>query len=122
MISGHMWPRPRAQQNIALVKSLGADLVVDHKNDDFEKLLQGYDVVLNSLGKDTLEKSLGVMKPGGKLISISGPPDPEPGETRLCPISDEATGRERRQWAQSGPRVTRHVRVRACWISRPQKR
>jgi NADPH:quinone reductase-like Zn-dependent oxidoreductase len=33
-------------------------------------------VVLNSLGKDTLEKSLQVLKPGGKLISISGPPDP----------------------------------------------
>ncbi|OBZ93786.1 NADPH:quinone oxidoreductase [Pararhizobium polonicum] len=61
--------------NIDLVKSLGADVVVDYKKDDFEKVLQGYDVVLNSLGKDTLEKSLSVLKPGGKLISISGPPD-----------------------------------------------
>ncbi len=61
--------------NIDLVKSLGADIVVDYKKDDFEKVLQGYDVVLNSLGKDTLEKSLAVLKPGGKLISISGPPD-----------------------------------------------
>ncbi|MEF0940563.1 NADP-dependent oxidoreductase [Rhizobium sp. BR 362] len=63
--------------NVALVKSLGADVVIDYKKDDFEKVLQGYDVVLNSLGKDTLEKSLRVLKPGGKLISISGPPDPE---------------------------------------------
>ncbi|MEY9560068.1 NADP-dependent oxidoreductase [Sinorhizobium fredii] len=63
--------------NIALAKSLGADVVVDYKHDDFEKVLQGYDVVLNSLGKDTLEKSLHVLKPGGKLISISGPPDPD---------------------------------------------
>ena len=63
--------------NIALVKSLGADVVVDYKKDDFEKVLQGFDVVLNSLGKDTLEKSLAVLKPGGKLISISGPPDPD---------------------------------------------
>ncbi|WOS66212.1 NADP-dependent oxidoreductase [Sinorhizobium fredii] len=63
--------------NIGLAKSLGADVVVDYKHDDFEKVLQGYDVVLNSLGKDTLEKSLGVLKPGGKLISISGPPDPD---------------------------------------------
>ena len=63
--------------NIALVKSLGADVVVDYKKDDFEKVLKGYDVVLNSLGKDTLEKSLSVLKPGGKLISISGPPDPD---------------------------------------------
>ncbi|MDP9813412.1 NADPH:quinone reductase-like Zn-dependent oxidoreductase [Rhizobium tibeticum] len=63
--------------NIALVKSLGADVVIDYKKDDFEKVLQGYDVVLNSLGKDTLESSLSVLKPGGKLISISGPPDPD---------------------------------------------
>jgi NADPH:quinone reductase-like Zn-dependent oxidoreductase len=61
--------------NVDLVKSLGADVVIDYKKADFEKLLSGYDVVLNSLGKDTLEKSLKVLKPGGKLISISGPPD-----------------------------------------------
>lgn len=61
--------------NVDLVKNLGADVVIDYKRSDFEKLLSGYDVVLNSLGKDTLEKSVSVMKPGGKLISISGPPD-----------------------------------------------
>jgi NADPH:quinone reductase-like Zn-dependent oxidoreductase len=63
--------------NVELVKSLGSDIVIDYKKDDFEKVLNGYDVVLNSLGKDTLEKSLSVLKPGGKLISISGPPDAE---------------------------------------------
>ena len=61
--------------NVDLVKRLGADIVIDYKTDDFEKVLSGYDVVLNGLGKDTLEKSLSVLKPGGKLISISGPPD-----------------------------------------------
>src|SRR5438132_11612407 len=61
--------------NVDLVKSLGADVVIDYKKEDFDKVLSGYDVVLNSLGKDTLEKSLKVLKPGGKLISISGPPD-----------------------------------------------
>lgn len=63
--------------NVDLVKSLGADVVVDYKKQDFEKVLRDYDVVLNSLDKDTLEKSLSVLKPGGKLISISGPPDQE---------------------------------------------
>ncbi|MGL4286826.1 MAG: NADP-dependent oxidoreductase [Phreatobacter sp.] len=61
--------------NIDLVASLGADVVIDYKRQDFEKLLSGYDVVLNSLDGDTLRKSLDVLKPGGKLISISGPPD-----------------------------------------------
>lgn len=62
--------------NIELVRSLGADVVIDYKKQDFEKVLSGYDVVLNSLEGDTLQKSLSVLKPGGKLISISGPPDP----------------------------------------------
>jgi NADPH:quinone reductase-like Zn-dependent oxidoreductase len=61
--------------NINMVKNLGADIVVDYRKDDFEQRLAGYDIVLNSLGKDTLEKSVSVLKPGGKLISISGPPD-----------------------------------------------
>ncbi|MFD2058985.1 NADP-dependent oxidoreductase [Mesorhizobium calcicola] len=60
-----------------LVRGLGADVVVDYRKDDFEKVLSGYDVVLNSQDAKTLEKSLNVLKPGGKLISISGPPDPE---------------------------------------------
>lgn len=60
-----------------LVRDLGADVVVDYRKDDFEKILSGYDVVLNSQDAKTLEKSLTVLKPGGKLISISGPPDPE---------------------------------------------
>jgi alcohol dehydrogenase len=62
--------------NIDLVKGLGADIVIDYKKDDFEKILRDYDVVLNSQDKETLEKSLRVLRPGGKLISISGPPDP----------------------------------------------
>ncbi|MDC7742864.1 NADP-dependent oxidoreductase [Rhizobium binxianense] len=62
--------------NAELVKSLGADVVIDYKTQDFEKLLSGYDLVLNSQDPKTLEKSLGVLKPGGRLISISGPPDP----------------------------------------------
>ena len=63
--------------NVDLVRSLGADIVVDYKKEDFENVLSDYDVVLNSLDKVTLEKSLRVLKPGGRLISISGPPDPD---------------------------------------------
>lgn len=61
--------------NSELVKSLGADVVIDYKTQDFEKMLSGYDLVLNSQDAKTLAKSLNVLKPGGKLISISGPPD-----------------------------------------------
>ena len=63
-------------RNAALVKSLGADVVIDYTSQDFEKVLSGYDVVLNSQDGKTLSKSLNVLKPGGHLVSISGPPDP----------------------------------------------
>ncbi|UDQ79714.1 NADP-dependent oxidoreductase [Erwinia rhapontici] len=62
--------------NVAWVKALGADVVIDYKTQDFSTLLHDYDVVLNSLGSDVLAKSLQVLKPGGQLISISGPPTP----------------------------------------------
>ena len=63
--------------NVQLVKDLGADIVIDYKKEDFEKILRDYDVVLHSQDAETLEKSLRILKPGGKLISISGPPDPD---------------------------------------------
>src|SRR5437762_2857981 len=64
-------------ENIDLVKRLGADIVIDYKKDRFQEMLRDCDVVLNSLDGETLEKSLRVLKPRVKLISISGPPDPE---------------------------------------------
>ena len=71
--------------NVALVKSLGADIVIDYKTQDFADVLRDYDVVLNSQDGKTLEKSLRVLKRGGKLISISGPPDPEFGKDIAAP-------------------------------------
>ena len=57
------------------VRGLGASEVIDYTKADFGKLLSGYDVVLDSLGGDTLLKSLTVLKPGGLAISVVGPPD-----------------------------------------------
>ncbi len=71
--------------NAALVKRLGADVVIDYKSQDFADVLHDYDVVLNSQDGKTLEKSLRVLKRGGKLISISGPPDPEFGRDIKAP-------------------------------------
>ena len=60
-----------------LGESLGADVVVDYKKDDFATVLSDYDVVLDSRGGETLEKSLRVVEPGGLVIGIGGPPDPD---------------------------------------------
>ncbi|MEU8849808.1 NADP-dependent oxidoreductase [Streptomyces sp. NPDC048564] len=58
-----------------LVRSLGADIVVDYTKEDFSQVLSGYDLVLDSLGGANLEKSLTVLKPGGLAIGVVGPPD-----------------------------------------------
>lgn len=64
--------------NVALVKSLGADMVIDYKKEDFADKLKDYDLVLHSSrDKKVLEKSLTLLKPGGMLISLTGPPTPE---------------------------------------------
>ena len=62
--------------NADFVRGLGADTVIDYRTQDFERHLDGYDLVLDSLGGQNLNKSLRVLKPGGKAIGIAGPPDP----------------------------------------------
>ncbi|TWC66579.1 NADP-dependent oxidoreductase [Herbaspirillum sp. SJZ099] len=61
--------------NADWVRRLGADIVIDYKRDDVEKILSDYDVVLHSQDGKTMEKSMRILKKGGTLVSISGPPD-----------------------------------------------
>ena len=49
---------------------------MDYRKDDFADVLSGYDVALDSLGGENHEKSSQSLKPGGRAISVSGPPDP----------------------------------------------
>lgn len=58
-----------------LVQSLGADQIINYKKESFEQLLTGYDAVFDTLGGDVLEKSFHVLKPKGKIVSISGVPN-----------------------------------------------
>lgn len=62
--------------NTDFVRELGADVVIDYRTQDFEKEVRDYDLVLDSLGGKNLEKSLRILRPGGKAIGIAGPPDP----------------------------------------------
>ena len=61
--------------NVELVRSLGADEIVDYKKQEFEKVLRGYDAVLGTLKGDVIEKSIGILKPGSMIVSLIGPLD-----------------------------------------------
>jgi len=59
------------------VKSLGADEVIDYKQQDFSQILKDYDAVLDTVGGETNTKSYQVLKPGGSLVSMVAKPDEE---------------------------------------------
>ena len=61
--------------NLELVRSLGADEAIDYKKDAFDKVLRGYDVVLGTVRGDSIEKSIGILKSGGTIVSLVGPLD-----------------------------------------------
>ncbi len=61
--------------NVDLVRSLGADEVIDYKKQEFETVLNGYDVVLGTVRGDGLEKATQIVRPGSQVVSLVGPPD-----------------------------------------------
>lgn len=61
--------------NVELVRSLGADEVVDYKKQECEDVLRGYDVVLGTVRGDALRKSLRILSPNSAIVSLIGPPD-----------------------------------------------
>lgn len=98
-----------AQTNdVDRVRALGADEVIDFTQQDFADVLSGYDVVLDSLGAASLEKSLTVLKPGGVAISVVGPPDPafanQLGHPFLKPVMAVLSRKIRRQARNLGVR------------------
>ena len=64
-----------SEKGYELVKSLGADEVINYKRQNFEEILKNYDAVFDTLGGEALEKSFTVLKPQGKIITVSGLPD-----------------------------------------------
>ncbi|MCA6101503.1 NADP-dependent oxidoreductase [Bradyrhizobium australafricanum] len=61
--------------NVGLVRSLGADEVIDYTKQQFEDVLRDYDAVLGTVRGDAIEKSLRILKPGSAVVSLVGPPD-----------------------------------------------
>jgi len=61
--------------NVELVRGLGADEIVDYKKQEFQQVLRDYDAVLGTVRGDALEKSLAILKPGSRIVSLIGPLD-----------------------------------------------
>lgn len=61
--------------NVELVRSLGADEIVDYKKQEFENVLRGYDAVLGTVRGDAMEKSVGILKSRAAMVSLVGPLD-----------------------------------------------
>ncbi len=68
--------------NVDLVRSLGANEVIDYRKQKFEDVLRDYDVVLDTLGGESLEKSFRILRPKSVVVSIVGPPDAAFGRRR----------------------------------------
>jgi NADPH:quinone reductase-like Zn-dependent oxidoreductase len=64
-----------SQKNVEWVKKLGADHVIDYNKDNYKNILKNYDVFFNSVDGEPIENGLAILKPGGHLLSIVGPPD-----------------------------------------------
>jgi NADPH:quinone reductase-like Zn-dependent oxidoreductase len=68
--------------NVEFVRELGADEVVDYRKQDFQDLLRGYDAAIGAARGEALEQATGILKPGGRLVSLVGPPDAAFGKER----------------------------------------
>lgn len=66
-----------SKDNEEFVTSLGADHFIDYKNEAFEEKVKDYDIVLDTIGGETHEKSYSVLKKGGRLVSLVQEPDEE---------------------------------------------
>jgi len=64
-------------EGIAFAKDLGADEVIDYKLQKFEDLVTGVDAVFDTVGGETYDKSFGVMKMGGVIVSMTAQPNKE---------------------------------------------
>jgi NADPH:quinone reductase-like Zn-dependent oxidoreductase len=62
-----------ASAHLDYVRGLGADTVVDYKRERFEESVTGVDVVLDTVGGETQQRSLRVLKPSGILVSVVSP-------------------------------------------------
>ncbi len=91
-----------SSKNAEFLKSIGCDEVIDYRNQRFEEIVSNLDVVLDTIGGDTLERSWSVLKPGGFLVTtVASIPKGAPEEhgVRAKMLMTQADGNELAQIA-----------------------
>lgn len=91
-----------SSKNAEFLKNIGCDEVIDYRNQRFEEIVSNLDVVLDTIGGDTFERSWGVLKPGGFLVStVASVPEgvPEKHGLRAKTLMTRADGKELTQIA-----------------------
>ncbi len=73
-IGAEVWTTTSGK-NLDFVKSLGADHAINYQDEDFEKRVNNLDVVFDTLGGDSLDRSFAITRPNGWVVSIAGSPD-----------------------------------------------
>lgn len=77
--------------DVAFVKELGADEIIDYDTKDVTTILSGYDAVLDTAGGENLNKLFTILKPGGVLVTLAGQPDQELAKERGVKASSQMT-------------------------------
>ncbi|WP_042461500.1 NADP-dependent oxidoreductase [Neobacillus dielmonensis] len=77
---GYFVATTASSKNEEFLKSLGADLVIKYDQQEFDKELEDYDLVVDTMGGEIQNKSFQVLKKGGTLVSVAQPPDEKKGE------------------------------------------
>lgn len=96
--------------NLEWVKALGADRVIDYKNENYKEVANDLDIVFDTLGGDYTFEAFDIIKKGGRVTTIVGPPDPESAKQmgienyempeKLNKLIEEKSAKYRHTWMQ----------------------
>ncbi|WBL24525.1 NADP-dependent oxidoreductase [Zunongwangia sp. HGR-M22] len=96
--------------NLDWVKALGADRVIDYKNEDYKEVANNLDIVFDTLGDDYTLEAFEIIKEGGRVTSIVGPPDAESAKQmgienyelpeKLAKLIEEKSAKYNHTWMQ----------------------
>ncbi len=73
-------------KNVDMLKALGADRVIDYKTEDYKTVAKDVDIVFDTLGNNYTLEAIEIIKEGGKVTTIAGPPDEE--SAKLMGLAD----------------------------------